>query len=355
MPRRLILHIGYYKTGSTALQDQLYHLRPALAERGVLYPEAGRPLPRNPSHSGLTFQELDRAQSHLPFWYTNSNDFAEYKNWKVPPARDAVLAEVAASPAETIIISSEEFIRFGSEQGVPADQTKDLIHALGVDHVTIICYLRRPDRYIESWYNQLIKMGLPVGRLSLSMMREPGDRHHYYGTPHTDFDRMIEYWAHLVGCDELIVRDYDQLHNGAIFDDFSFAVGLPSVGDVEVPPIRPNRRIDNNFIEYARIWSLFRPRENHGPLHRLLQQMAEEPRLPRRFEVYVLNARARQRLHTYVTPVNERLGKLVGLQDGYFDDLDAMLTVPEGAKSDVQAFRFWAPYIDIAVRAGGIK
>ena len=151
------------------------------------------------------------------------------------------------------------------------------------------------------------------------------------------------------------MRDYDQLHNGAIFDDFSVAVGLPSVGDVEIAPIRPNRRIDNNFIEYARIWSLFRPRENHGALHRLLQQMAEEPRLPRRFEVYVLNARARQRLHTYVTPVNERLGKLVGLQDGYFDDLDAMLTVPDGAKSDVQAFRFWAPYIDIAVRAAGIK
>ena len=52
--------------------------------------------------------------------------------------------------------------------------------------------------------------------------------------------------------------------------------------------------------------------------------------------------------------MNERLGKLVGLQDGYFDDLDEMLTVPDGAKSDVEAFRFWAPYIDVAVRATGI-
>ena len=101
--------------------------------------------------------------------------------------------------------------------------------ALRVDHLTIVCYVRRPDRYLESWYNQLVKMGLPVARLSPSMMREPRPRHRYYGTPHTDFDRMIEYWAHQVGCDELIVRDYDHLHNGAIFDDFSAAVGLPSI------------------------------------------------------------------------------------------------------------------------------
>jgi hypothetical protein len=52
--------------------------------------------------------------------------------------------------------------------------------------------------------------------------------------------------------------------------------------------------------------------------------------------------------------VNTRLGKLVGRPEGYFEDLDDMLTVPEGARSDVEAFRFWAPYIDVAVRASGI-
>jgi hypothetical protein len=354
MPRRLVLHIGYYKTGTTALQDQLFQLRPVLARHGVLYPEEGRPLRRNPSHSGLSFQELQRAGSHLPFWYTNSTEFADFESGNVLPAREAIEAEVTTSPADTVIISSEEFIRFGSDQGVPAEQTRDMLRALRVEHLTIVCYVRRPDRYLESWYNQLVKLGLPVQRLSQSMVRKPGPRHPYYGTPHTDFDRMLEYWAHQVGCDELIVRDYDRLENGAIFDDFSAAVGLPSLGDVEIPAVRPNRRIDNNFIEYARIWCLFQPRGNHGPLHRLLERMADEPALPRRFDVYVLNPRARHSLHTYATPVNERLGKLVGAPNAYFDDLDEVLTVPEGARSDVEAFRFWAPYIDVAVRASGI-
>jgi hypothetical protein len=354
MPRRLILHIGYYKTGTTALQDHLSHLHGHLAGEGVLYPLAGRPVRRNPSHSGLSFQELHSAGSHLPFWYTNSGDFTKFVDGTVPPARDALVAEIEGSQADTIIVSSEEFIRFGSDQGVPAEQTKDMLRALRIDHLTIICYVRRPDRYLESWYNQLVKMGLPVARLSLSVTREPRPRHSYYGTPHTDFDRMMEYWANQVGCDELIVRDYDHLRSGSIFEDFTDTVGLPRFDGVEVPPNRTNRRIDNNFIEYARVWSLFRPRENHGPLHRLLERMEEERNLPRRFNVFVLNQRARRRLHTYVTPVNERLGKLVGLQGGFFDDLDDMLTVPAGAKSDVDAFRFWAPYIDVAVRATGV-
>jgi hypothetical protein len=354
MPRRLVLHIGHYKTGTTALQDQLSVLHADLAQHGVLYPASGRPTQGNSSHSGLSFQELHRAQSHLPFWYRTSPEFAAYKAREAEPARDALAAEIAVSAADTIILSSEEFIRYGSDQGVPAEQTKEMVRALPFDHLTIVCYLRRPDRYIESWYNQLVKMAIPIARLSPTMMREPEPGHRYYCNEHTDVDRMIEYWASQVGCDELIVRDYDDLRNGNILDDFSAAVGLPSIDASAVPPVRGNPRIDNNFVEYARLWALFRPREPNRELHQLLERMAEDPHLPRHQEVYVLSPRARRRLHTYVTPINARLGKLVGRPDGYFDDLDEMLTVPEGSRSDVQAFRFWAPYIDIAVRASGI-
>jgi hypothetical protein len=354
MPRRLVLHIGYYKTGTTALQDQLSHLRSRLEDQGVLYPRAGRPVRGNSSHSGLSFQELHRVRSHLPFWYRTSNEFTDFTSGNVPPAREELLAEIVASNADTVIISSEEFIRFGSNKGVPAEQVKDMIRALRVDHVTIVCYVRRPDRYLESWYNQLVKMAIPIARLSTAMTREPRPGHRYYCSEHTDVDRMIEYWACQVGCDELIVRDYDNLHNGNILDDFGVAIGLRRIDAADVPQVRPNPRIDNNFVEYARVWSLFRPREDHRELHRLLERMAKDPNLPRRFKVFVLGPRARRRLHAYAAPVNERLGKLVGARNGYFADLDEMLTVPDGAKSDVAAFRFWAPYIDVAVRASRI-
>jgi hypothetical protein len=354
MPRRLVLHIGHYKTGTTALQDQLTALHPVLLKHGVLYPWAGRPTGRNSSHSGLSFQELHRAHSHLPFWYRTSPEFSDYVAGSAPPAREELATEITASPAETIIVSSEEFIRFGSDQGVPAEQAKDMIRSLPVDHVTIVCYVRRPDRYIESWYNQLVKMAIPIARLSVAMMREPQPGHRYYCNEHTDVDRMIEYWASQVGCDELIVRDYDDLHNGTILDDFSSAIGLPAIDKADAPTVRGNPRIDNNFVEYVRVWSLFRPRQDHSALHRLLEQMTTETHLPKRFDVHVLSPRARRRLHSYVTPVNARLGKLVGLRKGYFADLDEMLTVPRGARSDVQAFRFWAPYIDVAVKAAGL-
>jgi hypothetical protein len=354
MPRRLVLHIGFYKTGSTALQDQLAHVRPVLERKGILYPRAGTPMPGNSSHSGLALQELHRVGSHVPYWYRNSPEFSAFKDGRAPAARDALAAEVAASDAETIVVSSEELVRFGSSEGVPVEQAKGMIQALAVDHVTVVCYVRRADRYLESWYNQLVKLAVPIPRLSVSMTTAPGADHLYFGTEHTDFDRMIDYWAVQVGCDELVVRDYDRLHNGAIFDDFSVAVGLPAIDNVDVPATRPNPRIDNNFIEYVRVWSLFRPRENHEALHRVLAEMAEQRHLPERFDVYVLDAAARRHLHSYATAVNERLGRLVGRNAGYFADLDEMLTVPTDAVSDVDAFRFWAPYIDVAVRARGI-
>jgi hypothetical protein len=354
MPRRLVLHIGYYKTGTTSLQDHLGHLRPVLEERGILYPRAGRPVRGDPSHGALSIQELQRAGARLPRWYTRRSKLRRYLTGTAGNARNALAAEIAASDSETVIVSSEEFVRFGDDRGVPAEQARAMLGALGVEQTTVVCYVRRPDRYLESWYNQLVKMGRPVARLSPVMRRKPLPRHPYYGSPHTDFDRMLEYWADVVGRDQLVVRDYDHLRNGAILDDFSAAAGVPDLGDLEVPPVRPNLRIDNNFIEYARMWSLYRPGHDHKPLHALLARMAEDPKLPPRFDVYVLDPGARRRLHRYVSPVNERLGKLAGRPDGFFPDLDDMLTVPKRSTSDIEAFRFWAPYIDVAVRASGI-
>jgi hypothetical protein len=351
MPRRLVLHIGHYKTGSTVLQAALTDLRDFLGEQGVLYPEAGAPSRVHPSHSGLAFQELERAGSHLPDWYLKSEAFTEYTSGQAPSAREAIASEIAIHPAEMVIISSEEFIRFGSSQGAPAAQVKAMIRELGFEHVTVICYVRRPDHYLGSWYNQLIRMGAPVERLSVSLGLGPHPEHQYYGTEHTDFDRMIGYWADDVGCHELIVRDYDHLRSGSIYDDFSAAVGLPAIGAAEIDDVGVSSRIDNNFIEYARVWSLFRPGEDQGALHDLLSEMEEHADLPHRFDVYLLDPEACRRLHEYSTHVNRRLGTLAGNDTGFFADLDEMLVIPERAKSDVEAFRFWAPYIDAGVDA----
>ncbi len=92
-------------------------------------PRAGRPVRGNPSHSGLAFQELHQAGVRPPFWYTNRRRFAQVVG-RSGRARDAMGAEIVASSADTIIISSEEFIRFGSTHGVPAEQTRDMVRAL---------------------------------------------------------------------------------------------------------------------------------------------------------------------------------------------------------------------------------
>ena len=87
---RLILHIGTHKTGTSALQAALEAARPALLERGVLYPSTQRPpWPELPKHCSV-------------FHAAISNDAALQAR-----ERDDLLAEFDASGAQALLISEE--------------------------------------------------------------------------------------------------------------------------------------------------------------------------------------------------------------------------------------------------------
>lgn len=342
MPRHLILHIGYYKTGSTALQESLAQSRDALAEQGYLYPSSGSPTAGFPNHSGLAFQLLHEVNAHLPRWYRQSEGFKKFEAGE-RNAFEELRNEILGSPAETVILSSEEFIRFGQEPAISAERVRDVLGELRFDRVSIVAYLRRPDHYLESWYNQLVKMSTPIARLSDSV-------EHYFHTAHTDFARMLHFWSDKVGCDEMILRDYEKRKDRSAVVDFSEVLGV-SDDAISAASGAPNPRINNNFIEYARVQALFRGEGRNGRLLNLLSDMEHEPRLPPLKRVYVLDRQAREKLFNYSRSVNKHLGKLSGTRGGFFQDLDQMQSLESGSISDVEAFRFWAPYISAALQA----
>ena len=55
---KLTLHVGHYKTGSTAIQTHFDNHRGAYRRRGLLYPANGKPLRSKANHSALAYQEL---------------------------------------------------------------------------------------------------------------------------------------------------------------------------------------------------------------------------------------------------------------------------------------------------------
>ena len=67
MPRRkLLLHIGIHKTGTTAIQYLLLHNAKLLAEQGFLVPQSGRPSYEPFGHHGRGLDSQGRLSPRGP-------------------------------------------------------------------------------------------------------------------------------------------------------------------------------------------------------------------------------------------------------------------------------------------------
>ena len=84
----MLVHIGPYKTGTTAIQSRLHAHRPALAEHGVTYPGTYHRQMR-PSWALLGRSRVGEADVPAGEW-------------------DAMVEEVRARPGR-VVISSEDF------------------------------------------------------------------------------------------------------------------------------------------------------------------------------------------------------------------------------------------------------
>ena len=237
MARELILHIGHFKTGTTALQSYLDYNRDLLAEAGLHYAAETR---KHAKHSALAFSLLRRAGvSELMHGYASPR----------PPGRiwQALFHEARALPdGHSLLVSSEEFIRLGAHPAA-ATLLRQQINQAPDLRFRVIAYLRPPQAHLQSWYNQLVKMGIPVGSFAtaLSTQMEP---------IHWDYALALKPWLEIFGAEAVILRPYDpSLREGdALYADFLGALGFPVPPLAEPMPGDPNRRIDPRRLAYHR-------------------------------------------------------------------------------------------------------
>lgn len=153
MKKRLFLHIGHYKTGSSALQSFLNGAKGALKEEGVLYPNAGRAKTNSNTHARLSLGLLERHGFTPPPWYKDSGpvegDFA------------ALAEEIEASGCKRVVVSSEEFVQFAFRADYQT-ALADLKARLAAYDVKIVFYLREPFSLMKSWFNEVNKGPVPT-------------------------------------------------------------------------------------------------------------------------------------------------------------------------------------------------
>ncbi|MEM9302402.1 MAG: hypothetical protein AAGE01_09850 [Pseudomonadota bacterium] len=220
MPKRIVIHAGPGKTGTSAIQAVLNDQREALAVRGVLYPK--HDMDSNRVSSGNRGALLDRTDDG---------------NWTVSKDKvNTLRARFEASGCHTLLLSSEFFFR-----RIPG------IHE-HFPEAEFIAYLRHPIELEESGYNQRVKRHDRTSRFHLP----------------DDFDyRTLRYVSRLLDASpapDVVLRPYAKplFTGGTILADLFAILGLDAPAEDQV--VNPSYTFE--ALQFKR-------HANHFPLGRL--------------------------------------------------------------------------------------
>ena len=111
MRKTIYLHIGHYKTGTTALQVFLARNRAKLLRRGLGYPEK---ICNHAKHSKLAFS----------LYHATGVDTLMHGYRDATPPEEIwaqIFAAARASKAPKLLVSSEEFMRLGAHPAAGGD------------------------------------------------------------------------------------------------------------------------------------------------------------------------------------------------------------------------------------------
>ncbi len=217
---KAVVHIGWPKTGSSAIQDFLHLNTEALADRGVQFR-------RNVARRGSQFEypaatlgaagtaHLSR-QSRQRFRLRDAQDIARHHG----PHLDALADFPARHPGDLAVFSSEHISAW--VRTAEAARAFDARFSAVFDEVRYVAYIRDPVDFIPSEVSERAKRGAPVA------MNQFVD--HFIKT--IDWSEVLLGWADAVGRDRLDLRllDRGQLVGGDLLVDFCHVLGVPFDG-----------------------------------------------------------------------------------------------------------------------------
>ena len=224
MSKRVVAHVGFHKTGTTALQESFASNREELQKFGVTYPDLGQK-----AHHRAAWALAGRIWG----WKNRGGVQTPIAEWQK-------IVKSVKKNRGTTLISSEFFCELDEEKinKFKAD--------IKVDDVIIVFTLRPLVKLLSSSYQQYLKYGLtPTYEEWLhSVLDEPGVskltptfwKRHEHG-------RVISQWAKVFGPENVLVVVADETQPTAIFDAFNSILGLPSGTLAQIEGIASNRSL----------------------------------------------------------------------------------------------------------------
>lgn len=192
-PKTIYLHIGYNKTGTSAIQNSFYYNRKSLIRDGLFYPVKCRGRRKSPAHHSLAESLLFHIGKPLP-QFVNKKIYCKFQAdhyWNL------LKEELSESDCSSAFISSEAFSRL---RGYP-EQMKFIREQLKNYQVKILVYLRNQPDFLASAYNQAVKRGHETRTVDELMQS---------GWMNIDYFIELEQWASVFGPENMIIRIFDK-------------------------------------------------------------------------------------------------------------------------------------------------
>jgi len=204
LKKRVFLHIGFHKTGTTALQDAFAKNGELLSSSGILFP---RGLSNWPSHPELA-------------WSFAGNIFSwQDKTYPIDEVIRFYRELIEEAPEDTIILSSEELCRLNYYPGT-IDSLSEVFS--GID-TRVIAYARSPREFLASRYRHEVQQGTETQSFSDFLS-------HLDNLDSARFDRrMVPWTTAFPGKVQLRYYDRTSLIDGNIISDFLNVIGFPNL------------------------------------------------------------------------------------------------------------------------------
>lgn len=231
--KKLYLHIGTHKTGSTALQVFLTQNRQSLLKNGILYPEVGCPKFSQYGQHQLAWLFFSN-ENYLPCFEGNTIDKHLLEDLDILNKINLLSSD---KKIHSIIISSEEFSILN------LDEIQMLSKKLYNFDVEIIIYLRRQDNYLEAAYGTSVLFS-GYNKNFPSFMSNQRMNLNYY--------EVIKNWETSFGsC--VHVRSYEDMNiKKDIISDFSKIININHNDQYISNKSRVNKSISADAMEVIR-------------------------------------------------------------------------------------------------------
>lgn len=224
MSKKLVAHVGFHKTGTTALQESFSANRETLKSFGVIYPDFGQK-----AHHRAAWALIGRSWG----WKNRGGAKFPIAEW------EKVIKSVKKNKGTTLI-SSEFFCELDEAK---INKFKEDLR--GAD-VKVVFTLRPLVKLLSSSYQQYLKYGLtPTYEEWLhSVLDKPGVskltptfwKRHEHG-------RVITQWANAFGAENVTVVIADETQPTAIFEAFNSLLGIPAGTLAQIEGISSNRSL----------------------------------------------------------------------------------------------------------------